>query len=79
MSNFDYYTATYELAELLKKEKYFDEAALLLSDIENGSTGTEIIMMLRFHVDEMIKKLSLKVEVKKISQTLLSELDNALK
>jgi len=78
MSNFDYYAAAEELISRLDQEGHVGEAAKLRAAIEEGSTGTEIFMALRFHLAEIIKRASLKGELQIKASRLLAELNDAL-
>lgn len=78
MSNFDYYAAAQELISRLENEGHAADAAKLRSAIEDGSTGTEILMALRFHLAEIIRQTPLKGESQIKASRLLAELNDAL-
>ena len=78
MSNFDHYVAARDLISLLEKEGCATDAAKLRSAIEDGATGTEILMALRFHLSGIIRQVSLKGESQVRASTLLAELNDAL-
>jgi len=46
--------------------------------MENGATGTEIFMALRYHLADIVKNESLPVEFRIPASRLLAELDEAL-
>lgn len=79
MSNFDYYAATEELISRLEQDGHVRDAAKLRSAIEEGSTGTEIFMALRFHLAEIVRSVPLKGESQIKASRLLGELNDALK
>jgi hypothetical protein len=78
MSNFDYYAVARSLITLLGVEGHLSEAKKLKSALEDGSTGTEILMALRFHLKGCIQRVSLTAESQTLALRLLSELDKAL-
>ncbi len=78
MSNFDYYAAAEELISRLEKEGHAVDAAKLRTAIEEGSTGTEIFMALRFHLTEIVKQTPLKGDSQIKAARLLVELNDAL-
>lgn len=78
MSKFDHYLAAHNLIALLEDEGHEAEAAKLRSSIEDGATGTEILMALRFHLSEIMRQVSLSGEAQKQASRLLAELNSAL-
>jgi hypothetical protein len=78
MSNFDYYAAARNLITLLYTEGHAIEAEELKDAMENGATGTEILMALRFHLAKIIRSVSLKGALQIHALKLLSELDKSL-
>lgn len=78
MTNFDHYTATRELISLLDQGGYKSEAVALKAAMDEGATGTEIFMALRFHLAEIIKRVPLKGDSQILASRLLAELDEAL-
>lgn len=52
-STYDIYRAANELISRLADAGRENEAAMLRSAIENGSTGTEILMALRFNMERI--------------------------
>lgn len=79
MTNYDHYTAARDVISRLKAEGHAADASKLQAAIEEGATGTEILMALRFHLSEIIRNVILQNESKKKALELLSELNNALK
>ena len=54
----DYYADARDIATLLQQAGLVSEAATLVDAIEGGSTGTEILMALRWHLDRIEKVAS---------------------
>jgi hypothetical protein len=77
-SNFDHYATTRELISRLGSAGHVADAAALKMAIENGATGTEIFMALRFQLAKIIKRVPLTEDSRTLASTLLSELENAL-
>lgn len=46
--------------------------------MDEGATGTEIFMALRFHLAEIVKRVPLKGDSQILASRLLAELDEAL-
>ena len=78
MNIYDHYAETQELADLLRKENLGDYADALVKAMQEGATGTEIFMALRWNVKNIVatKKCSDLTEVK--ARRLYQELDKAL-
>ena len=79
MNTSDHYAKAQELADLLYQEGLSDYADLLINSMQEGATGTEIFMALRWNVKKIIdaKKCSDVTEAK--ARRLYWELDNALR
>jgi hypothetical protein len=78
MSNLDHYETARELITYLLDHGHNDEAASLMSAMENGATGTEIFMAIRFHLSDIIKRVPLENSVQILALRLLAELNSAL-
>jgi hypothetical protein len=78
MSKFDYYAEARDLISRLDSDGYDEDASKLRSAMEDGATGTEIFMALRFHLSEILRKIPLRDEVQIRASRLLSELNDAL-
>lgn len=78
MSNFDHYAAARELISRLGQAGYATEAAALKAAMDQGATGTEIFMALRFHLAEIIGRVPLEGDSQTLASRLLAELDDAL-
>jgi hypothetical protein len=80
MVNFDHYKEARELAEELRKEKIEHFADRIIRAMEEGSTGTEIFMALRWNIEQLLKtkELSYSKSIKDKARCLYSELDKAL-
>ena len=79
MSDFDYYAVAQDLISRLETEGYDANATAILSAMEEGATGTEIFMALRFHVSTIVGKIPLKAESRAPASKLLAALNDALK
>jgi uncharacterized protein with GYD domain len=49
----DYYTEAYDIVRCLEQDDLNSEAAALVNAIESGSTGTEILMALRWELQRI--------------------------
>ena len=80
MANFDHYKEARELAEELRKEKLEHFANRITKAMEEGSTGTEIFMALRWNIEQLLKtqELSYPKSIKNRANRLYMELDKAL-
>jgi hypothetical protein len=78
MSNFDHYAEASNLIDHLSVDGHPIEAAILKSALEDGATGTEILMALRFHLSGIIRRVSLTGASQIIASRLLSELNEVL-
>jgi hypothetical protein len=78
MSNFDHYAAARELVSRLAQAGYADEAMAIQTAMEDGATGTEILMALRFRLAEIIKQVPLVGDSRILASRLLAELDESL-
>ena len=78
MSNFDHYAAARELVSRLAQAGYADEATAIQTAMEDGATGTEIFMALRFRLSGIIKQVPLVGGSRILASRLLTELDEAL-
>ena len=56
----DYHREARDIAARLEQEGLTAEAASLVDAIEGGSTGTEILMALRWHLDRIDKSGAVK-------------------
>lgn len=79
MTKYDHYAAARDLISQLDAEGYAEHASKLQAAMEEGATGTEIFMALRFHLSEIVQRVSLQGETKLRASRLLSELNNALR
>jgi len=80
MANFDHYKEARERAEELRKEKLEHFANRITKAMEEGSTGTEIFMALRWNIEQLLKtqELSYPKSIKNRANRLYMELDKAL-
>ncbi len=78
--HFDYYKEARSLSEALKLEGEKKWAQLLIEKIEVGSTATEILMGLRWALQECLKNRDSKLgDIEKRILGLVSRIDGALK
>ncbi len=77
---FDHYKEARELAKQLQEEKMDDFANKIFEAIEEGSTGTEIFMALRWNIEGLlnVKDYSLSKAIKDRANRLYKELNKAL-
>lgn len=78
MANFDYYAEARNLITELVGCGRTADAEKLRSVIEEGSTGSEILMGLRFYLLQFDQHLPFEGDMKVIAERLLSELNKAL-
>lgn len=78
MTNFDHYAAARTLISHLEHAGLASEAAALVAAMEDGATGTEIFMALRFHLSEILNRAHLPVDARKLASRLMNELDDTL-
>lgn len=78
MNKYDHYVEAQELIGMLRKEGLSNYADAMLKAMEEGSTGTEIFMALRWNVKNLIesRQCSNMAEIK--ARRLYQELDKAL-
>ena len=55
MEKFDYYQETLSLIENLGREGQSSDAAQLQDAIDHSSTGTELVMSIRWHLKKMLQ------------------------
>lgn len=78
MNNFDFYAATRRLILLLMSAGFAEDAHALKAAIEEGSTGTEILMGIRFHVVDIGRRLPLDEEARSLAESIVSKIEEAL-
>lgn len=78
MNTYDHHAEAQELAAMLRKESLGNYADALVTAIQEGATGTEIFMALRWNIKNIIdaKKCSDLTDAK--ARRLYQELDKAL-
>jgi hypothetical protein len=77
--NFDHCMEAKELASLLTKEGIGEYSDKLVDSIEQGSTGTEILMALKWHIERILVLDSISDMSKQKAKRLLRELDKSLR
>jgi hypothetical protein len=78
MTNFDHIAAAREVIALLRECGRESDAKNLERSIEEGATGTEILMALRYYVSGFISGLPVGSQVLSISNQLLTELNKSI-
>lgn len=75
---YDHYQETEELISMLKNTdiKHYGES--LQRAMDEGATGTEIFMALRWHVRQLLAESSMDDVMRAKAKRLLNELDKAL-
>lgn len=77
--SYDHYAVARSIAGRLASEGHEEWSKKLLAAIDEGSTGTEIFMALRWQLRELLKtKPTLSPATGTLIQELLSELDKGL-
>ena len=76
--SYDYYAEAKYLAETLKEEGFGDWALRILSAMEEGVTATEILMMLRWNLENFLKSQSGSEKVIDRAKQLNKKIDAAL-
>ncbi len=78
MSSFDHYAVARKLMVLLQKQGYSSEAKALALAMAEGATGTEVFMALRFRLANVIERVPLAGETKKLALELFEKLNDSL-
>lgn len=75
----DFYADAYEIAERLAKARELVWADTITSAIEDGATGTEILMALRFHLSRLLKSATPPdSDTRSLARSLVVDLSEAL-
>lgn len=79
-SHFDYYGEAKDIASLLAKDGDKKSAELIIEKIEAGSTATEILMGVRWAIQECLKTREKRMgNLDKKMVSLVARIDGALK
>ena len=78
MNTYDHYAEAQELIDMLRRDELNDSADTLLKAMEEGATGTEIFMALRWSIKELIEAEKCSNMIKIKAERLYQELDKAL-
>ncbi len=78
MSEYNHYEEAYQLMRMLCCEGLVDHANALQSVIDNGSTGTEIFMSLKFEIQKLLNTAVCSDITFKKAEHLSNKLDEAL-
>jgi len=80
MSAYDCYSVAYQIAQKFRELQKPDWAIKLEEAIQSGSTGTEILMALRWHVQQFtLQGEKCASEIELLIEELLRELERQLK
>lgn len=75
----DYYAEAREVARCLQQDGFTAEASTLEEAIDSGSTGTEILMALRWHLQRIDQSnISASLQTRQRIRALVIAVDNAL-
>jgi hypothetical protein len=78
MSKFDYINAAKHLSEQLSQCGYKEDAESIEMALEEGSTGNEICMMLRFYIKNILDQKKISDPMKSKLTELYTEVDSIL-
>lgn len=78
MTSFDHYAEARELASLLREEYLDDFAISLIRAMEEGATGTEIFMALRWNIKQLLEANKCSDLTTAKARRLFEELDKTL-
>ena len=80
MNTKDYYPEAHQIANILKCEGLRNEAESINNIIDAGSTGTEILMGLRFYFEEFIRnEVSSNTILMNRIKSLIKAIDKAIR
>ncbi|NMW23198.1 hypothetical protein [Rhodanobacter soli] len=75
--NYDYYSEARKLAALI--QPFSDESAKkVLSALTDGATATEILMMLRWHIQSFLEEQIGSDESRSLARALIGKIDAAI-
>ena len=78
MNTYDHYQETKAIIEMLQGTSLNDYAALLQGALDEGSTGTEIFMALRWNIGNLLNEIDLDDATRTRAKKLWEALDMAL-
>jgi GTP cyclohydrolase FolE2 len=78
MSNFDHYREADSIIQMLRGTSLSRYSDLLQSAMDEGATGTEIFMALRWNIEKLLNENNLDNLVRVRARHLWKELDKAL-
>ena len=78
MKKFDHYEFARELISDMERQGLSDGAARLKSALDEGATGTEILMALRFSLAEIASNCPLPEQINAKANRLILEINKAL-
>jgi hypothetical protein len=78
MDYFDHYKEAKELSETLHQENLNEYADGIIQSMEEGSTGTEIFMALRWNTLKILKSKNISKNIRSKAARLYKELNKAL-
>ncbi|MTJ83145.1 MAG: hypothetical protein F8N37_19335 [Telmatospirillum sp.] len=74
----NYYEEAMKIIDALKANDHIDDAEKLSDAIEYGSTSTEILMKLRYHLINIMKNNNIPSVIKVDARTLSEKINNIL-
>lgn len=79
MSTYDHYVEAKKVAELLAEEGHAAVGQSLLQAIAGGTSGTEIFMRLKYHLEQVLNAPDLSAQTGGRVRLLYEKLDEALR
>ena len=77
--SYDYYAEARKLAQLLKDEGLNERGEKVLSSLEEGFTATEILMVIRWNLNELLSTELGSAEARSCARRLAEKIDIIMK
>ena len=78
MSNYDHYAEAKSIADHIEADGFHDQAAAVRSAIDEGSSGTEIFMQLRFYLAPLQANVQIDPSTRSRIAMLISKINETL-
>jgi hypothetical protein len=78
MSSYDHYDEAKSIADQIDAKGFSDQAAAVRNAIDEGRSGTEIFMQLRFYLEPLLDEGEIDVSTKDQIMTLVERINEAL-
>ena len=78
MSNYDHYDEAKSIADQIDTKGFSDQAAAVRNAIDEGRSGTEIFMQLRFYLEPLLEEGEIDASTKDQITTLVEKINEAL-